>query len=148
MSATREAIDEAVFAYLTGATSPFLFSSRRLVHWTNQTVQPALFYRGIGEHHERQRGAGQPQIVTLHRQIWLYVNTGAPDSTPSSALNPLLDAIDALLAPNPYEPGRLTLGGLVQEVWREGETIVTEGELGTQAVAICPLHILAVLSPY
>ena len=146
-SASRESILEGIFSYLT-AGGAYQNTSRRLVHWTQAAAQPALYLRTIAEHHERQIGAGQAQKLTMDLEVWIYAQTGAPDTAPSSVISPLLDALDRSLVPGPLEPGRNTLGGLVEHVYREGETTITEGELGTQAVAIVPLKVLAVLYPY
>ena len=62
--------------------------------------------------------------------------------SPSSVMNPLLDAVTAALAPdNPINTAQ-TLGGTVAHCWIEGAIETDEGTLGDQAVAIVPVRIL------
>lgn len=136
----RETIYAALFAQLTGAAS-FLTQSRRLRHWSDvgSAEQPALFMVQKGETAHRVKGV--PPKWTLTVDVFVYVH--APDdlSPPATTLNPLIDAIDASLAP--IDPSSTqTLGGLVEHAWIAGKIETDEGVLGGQAVAIIPIEIL------
>ncbi|AIV86366.1 hypothetical protein X986_3951 [Burkholderia pseudomallei] len=138
---TREPIYAALFAKLS--TIPGLVTtSRRLRHWADvQAVeQPALFQVQKREHQQPRKGL--PAKVSLQCEIYLYVNTGNDmDVTPATTLNPLMDAIEAALAPDPLT-GFQTLGGTVSHCWIEGEIVTDEGMLGPQGVVIIPVNIL------
>jgi hypothetical protein len=139
---TREPIYLALFALLS-AIPGLVTTSRRLLHWSDvfPPQQPALFQ--VQKKELQQPKKGFPAKVTLQCDIYLYVNTGNDLTvTPASTLNPLMDAIEAALAPNPAT-GVQTLGGTVSHCWIEGEIITDEGVLGPQGVAIVPVFILA-----
>ncbi|HWK45126.1 MAG TPA: hypothetical protein VNT30_10410 [Stellaceae bacterium] len=141
MTAGREAIAQALFARVTG-TGGFATVGRKLRHWTDvqPAERPALFQVQKGETWQRQRGL--PPKVTLHLDLYLYVGTAADPSVPPAAeLNPLLDAIQAALAPPPSDSVQ-TLGGLVDHAWISGRVETDEGVLGDLAVAIIPIDIL------
>ena len=79
----------------------------------------------------------------MAREVDFYVYGQAPDelTAPATVLNPLLDAIEAALAP-PASSNVQTLGGLVCHAWIAGKIETDEGALGGQAVAIVPIEIL------
>jgi len=135
---TREPIYATLFALLSGA-APFVTSSRRLRHWSDvgPAEQPALFVVQKSETAERK--AGLP--AKWRALVDVYVYAHAPDDTtaPATALNPLLDAIEAALAP---QGAVQTLGGLAAHAWIAGRIETDEGVLGGQAVAIVPIEIL------
>jgi hypothetical protein len=139
---TREPIYEALFAVLS-AIPNLVTTSRRLQHWSDVPAasQPALFQSQKKELQVPKKGF--PAKVTLQCDIYLYVNTGNDLSvTPATTINPLMDAIEAALAPNPAT-GVQTLGGTVSHCWIEGEIMSDEGVLGPQGVLIIPVFILA-----
>jgi hypothetical protein len=139
----RETIYGALFAKLQGAAS-FKTASRRLRHWGDLQPgeQPALFQAQKDETAHRARGL--PPKWTLNLDIYVYAQ--APDDTtaPSTVLNPLLDSIEAALAPAGADlaTGVQTLGGLVSHCWISGKITTDEGVLGGQAVAIVPIEIV------
>ena len=60
-------------------------------------------------------------------------------------LNPLLDAIEAALAPQAggdLAANVVTLGGLAYQAWINGKIETDEGTLGGQSVAIVPIRIV------
>lgn len=136
----REQIYSALFARLRSIPG-FVTTSRRLRHWDDVAAvdQPALFQTQKPEQPEQQ--PGMPTKWTLAADVYIYVNTGG-DESPSSIINPLIDAVEAALAPDPIT-NRCTLGGLVAHAWIDGEVQNDEGVLGDQAVAIIPIRILA-----
>jgi hypothetical protein len=60
-------------------------------------------------------------------------------------LNPLLDALEAALAPSPATGiQNLGLPAMVQHAYIAGKIETDEGVLGDQAIAIVPVEILCV----
>jgi hypothetical protein len=137
---TREAIYSALFAKLTAAAG-FATASRRLRHWgdVGAAEQPALFQ--VQKSETARRDAGLPPKWTLAVDLFLYAH--APDDATAAAavMNPLLDAIEAALAPDPVTNVQ-SLGGLAAHCWIAGKVETDEGVLGGQAVAIVPIEIL------
>jgi len=136
----REAIYQALFAKVSGAAG-FATQSRRLRHWSDvgAAEQPALFQVQKGE--TAHRDAGLPPRWTLAVDLFLYAQAPDDQSAPSSVLNPLLDAIEAALTPDPVT-NLQTLGGLVAHCWIAGKVETDEGVLGGQGVVIVPIEIL------
>jgi hypothetical protein len=136
----REPIYTALFALVAGAAS-FITVSRRLRHWSDigAAEQPALFMTQKSENAEER----QPLPVKWRASVDLYLYAQAPDelTSPATVLNPLLDAVEAALAPDPVGHVQ-TLGGLVSHCWIAGRIQTDEGVLGGQAVAIVPVEIL------
>jgi hypothetical protein len=137
---TREPIYAALFALAAGAAS-FATVSRRLRHWSDvgAAEQPALFMTQKSENAEERR----PLPVKWRASVDLYLYAQAPDelTPPATILNPLLDSVEAALAPDPVGHVQ-TLGGLVSHCWIAGRVQTDEGVLGGQAVAIVPIEIL------
>ncbi len=136
----REPIYAALFAVVQGA-APFVTASRRLRHWSDVAAaeQPALFMIQKSETAEERR----PLPVKWRARVDLYVYAQAPDelTAPATVINPLLDAVETALAPDPVSHVQ-TLGGLVQHCWIAGQIQTDEGVLGGQSVAIVPVEIL------
>jgi hypothetical protein len=135
----REAIYAALFAKLA-ASAGYALTSRRLKHWNDvsKEQQPALFMAQGNQTANTVRG--QPTRWTLSVDAYIYARTDGA-ATPGLILNPLLDAVEAALAPNAIENAQ-TLGGLVEWCRIEGAIETDEGTLGDQAVAIVPISIL------
>ena len=137
----REPIYAALFAKLAGC-AVFATSSRRLKHWDDvpMSEQPALFQ---AQKREQPTGntPGIPQVWVQTVDVYIYANTrGDKSISPGAVLNPLLDAIEKALAPDPIS-NKQTLGGLVQHVWIDGAIETDEGVLGDQTVACIPITI-------
>lgn len=138
----REPIFAALFALLSGVPG-LVTKSRRLKHWNDvpSEQQPALFV-AQGPQQPDYSVKGMPPRWTLQVDVYLYAQ--APeDATPSTVLNPLLDAVEAALEPSPAAGGAGgALGGLVHRCWISGTIETDEGTLGAQAVAIIPITII------
>src|SRR5579871_1958496 len=96
---TREQISAAFFALVAGAVD-FAATSRRFVHWdqVNETQMPFLTMLKTGEVRGRQN-EGLPTL-TINAHVFIYMSAGLdPQDTPDTAMNALLDAIDAAVAP-------------------------------------------------
>jgi hypothetical protein len=137
---TREPIYAALFALVAGCAD-FVTVSRRLRHWTDvgAAEQPALFQIQKSESAD-ERAKLPPK---WRASVDLYVYAQAPDelTPPATIINPLLDAIETALAPDPFTNVQ-SLGGLVAHCWIAGKIMTDEGVLGGQAVAIIPIEIL------
>jgi hypothetical protein len=136
----RELVYQALFAKV-GSAVGFATASRRLRHWSDVAAaeQPALFQ--VQKFETVKRDAGLPAKWTLGVDLFVYAQ--APDDATAAAtvINPLLDAVEAALAPDPAS-NLQTLGGLVAHCWIAGKIETDEGVLGGQAVAIVPIEIL------
>ncbi len=140
--ATRESIWIAVLNKL-GTTVGAKTISRRLVPFDQVAPeqQPAFFIAQTKEDHKQK--AGIPAILTLRGDIFMYTNSGGNDTAiASTQINNMLDALDAAFAFDDVARGRCTLGGIVQHAWIDGETLIGEGQMGDQAVAIIPIAVL------
>jgi hypothetical protein len=137
----REPVYAALFALLADA-APFVTTSRRLRHWSDvgPAEQPALFMVQKSETADPVKGL--PTKWKALVDLYLYVQSTDTDTAPASLLNPLLDAIEAALAPGVNAGGVQTLGGLALHAWIAGKIETDEGVLGGQTVAIVPIELL------
>lgn len=141
MPVSREAIHAALFS-LVSSVPGVTTASRTLKHWSDvpASQQPALFQAHKGEAVDAP-ARGAPQRWTMRFDLYLYANTASdPNAAPSSVLNPLLDKIQAALAPGPS--GVQTLGDMVHHCWIAGSIETDEGVLGDQGVVIIPVEVL------
>jgi hypothetical protein len=141
----RESIYAALWALGAGATS-FASANRRLRHWADvaPAEQPALFMSEKGGH-AVTKALGAPIVWTLYADFYLYVHSSDPYLAPAMVLNPLLDALEAALAPSPATGiQNLGLPAMVQHAYIAGKIETDEGVLGDQAIAIVPIEILCV----
>ena len=141
----REAIYGALWVLGSGAAR-FASANRRLRHWTDVATaeQPALFMSEKGGHAAIKR-LGAPIVWTLYAEFYIYVHSSDPYLAPGTVLNPLIDALEATLAPTPTT-GIQNLGmpEMVQHAYIAGKIETDEGILGDQAIAIVPVEILCV----
>ena len=88
---------------------------------------------------------GAPIVWTLHADFYIYVRSSDPYLAPGTILNPLIDALEAALAPSPTTGiQNLGLPEMVQHAYIAGKVETDEGVLGDQAIAIVPVEILCV----
>jgi hypothetical protein len=142
---SREPIYAALFGLLETAAD-FAVVDRRLRHWSDVSPpeQPALFMAQKTEL-ASVKTLGAPTVWTLAVDLYLYVHSSDPYLAPATVLNPLLDAVEAALAPS-ATTGLQDLGlpATVQHAYISGKIETDEGVLGDQAVAIVPIEILCV----
>jgi hypothetical protein len=141
----REAIYGALWSLAAGAAN-FASANRRLRHWADlaPAEQPALFMSEKGGH-AVTKALGGPTIWTLHADFYVYVHSSDPYLAPAMLLNPLLDALEAALAPSAVTGiQNLGLPAMVQHTYIAGKVETDEGVLGDQAIAIVPVEILCV----
>ena len=139
----REAIYGPLWSLAAGAAN-FASANRRLRHWADlvPAEQPALFMSEKGGH-AVTKALGGPTIWTLHADFYVYVHSSDPYLAPAMLLNPLLDALEAALAPSPVTGiQNLGLPAMVQHAYIAGKVETDEGVLGDQAIAIVPVDIL------
>ena len=141
----REPIYAALFG-LIGAAADFAVVNRRLRHWSDVSPaeQPALFMAQKIET-ASIKTLGAPTVWTLSVDLYLYAHSSDPYLAPATVLNPLLDAVEAALAPSAATGIQdLGLPTQVQHAYISGKIETDEGVLGDQAVAIVPVEILCV----
>jgi hypothetical protein len=142
---TRETIYAALFEAIDSAAD-FVTVDRRLRHWSDVSPaeQPALFMAQKTEL-ATVKTLGASTVWTLAVDLHVYVHSSDPYLAPATVLNPLLDAVEAALAPSPTTGIQdLGLPAMVQHVYISGKIETDEGVLGDQAVAIVPVEILCV----
>jgi hypothetical protein len=121
-------------------TTGFLTTGRRLKYWSDVSAQPALFLRSGDEDLDYDAAPNQKQ--TIAAEIWIYSNAGQnPDTVPETALNNLLDAVQAAFAPDDSRTNRFTLNGLVQWCRLEGKIDKDPGDISGQAIAVAEVQI-------
>jgi hypothetical protein len=139
----REPIYAALFDLVADAAG-FVTVERRLRHWSDvaPAEQPALFMTQKSEA-AAIKALGAPTVWTLHAELYLYAHSSDPRLSPATVLNPLLDAVEAALAPSPTTGIQdLGLPAMVQHAFIAGRIDTDEGTLGDQAIAIIPIEIL------
>jgi hypothetical protein len=141
----REPIYAALFERVAGAAG-FVTAERRLRHWSDvaPAEQPALFMTQKSEV-AAIKALGAPTVWTLHVELYLYAHSSDPRLSPTTVLNPLLDAVEAALTPSPTTGVQdLGLPAMVQHAFIAGKIDTDEGALGDQAIAIIPVEILCI----
>jgi hypothetical protein len=146
----REVIFEALFALAAEATwgTPtrrFLETSRRVKLFSDASVQPSLFQ---AEHREfLSQVTGMPYKWTIEVNWIIYQKVGnSPSAVPAIENNLILDAVEAVLAPKPYDPGfpyeRNTLNGLVHHCYIDGNIFKDPGDIDGQGMLVVPIKLL------
>jgi hypothetical protein len=124
----------------------FASANRRLRHWADVSPaeQPALFMSEKGGQAAVKK-LGAPIVWTLYADFYVYAHSSGPYLPPTTVLNPLLDALEAALAPSPTTGiQNLGLPEMVQHAYISGKVQTDEGVLGDQAIAIVPVEILCI----
>lgn len=145
---TREQVFGALFTLLRGNVAG-------VAEYTRRTRLPAKI--GAGEmqpgtailflvelpYEKTEREGGIP----IKKRTWeagaLVYFQNLDKSVPGMTIaNPLIDAIEALIEPPVTQPAQ-TLGGLVEGVWIEGETLKESGDTDENGIGFVwvPLHI-------
>ena len=138
----REVIMQALFQ-LVSSSSAYVTAGRRLRLWgdVSASEKPAIFQ------YERDdvytNGKNYLPIVEMNVDLFVYTAPGIDSGvTPIAILNPLIDAIDAALKPNPVT-NRQTLGGLVSHCYIDGKIMKDPGDIDGDGIALIPIKILA-----
>jgi hypothetical protein len=141
----REPIYAALFGLIETAAD-FTVVDRRLRHWSDvaPAEQPALFMAQKTEL-ASVKALGTSTVWALAVDLYVYAHSSDPYLAPATVLNPLLDAVEAALAPSAATGIQdLGLPAMVQHAYISGKIETDEGVLGDQAVAIVPVEILCV----
>lgn len=148
----RELIWAALFALLQAIPADlFVTTSRQHTQppALDPEMQPACFLVQARET-RTPRPAGLPVKLTLNGFIIVYFQAPAPlideigqeTVVGGTQLNALLLAIDTALMPDNLATGKLTLGGLVEHCWIEGDVDMDTGIYSQQGAAIVPVKML------
>ena len=152
MNVAREAVMASLVALLEGVvlSSPvnsqtqFVSVSRRLKLWADvpKSQRPALF---VSEHREQPNYQSEalPCKTTLSVDLFIYIDASDRNTVPGSALNTIMDALDAALMASPVANNRQTLGGLVSHCRVDGAVLKDPGDLDDDGLLWVPLKILA-----
>ncbi len=138
--ATREQIYSALFALLE-ALPGVTTASRRLKNIQDLPPEdfPAVYQ--LQDKQTTKYTGTVPTRTTLRASWLLYANSSDVTVAPSTALNNLVDAACAVLAPIGVTQ-KNTLGGLVEYAGISGDIEIFEGVLGDRAIAIVPIEII------
>ena len=140
---SRESIYSALFALVQSAAQ-FKTQSRRFIAWTEipPESQPAIMQIQKRETPTNVTGMATPWRLEVDLVICVSA-IGDMTTSPSIVLNPILDAVTALFAPENFPANnKQTLGGLVYVARISGAIETDEGVLGSQALAIIPIEII------
>jgi hypothetical protein len=86
---------------------------------------------------------GAPAVWRLRVDFYVYAHSSDPYAPPSSILNPLVDAVEAALAPLvPTGIQNLGLPDMVQRAYLAGRIVTDEGVLRDQIAVVIPVEIL------
>jgi len=171
MSGTREQIMDALLAILQarlGAAGSNVIKSfaRRFIMYEDfknmmangtSPALPALYLFdgtafGGGVDAWEQRNPGTPDKRTMDRSIVIYAtipgagSPSGPDGTTSGGhvLQPLIEAVEAGMAPDNMVLNLLTLGGLCRHAWIEGQGFLVSGDVDPSGLCMqtIPVRIL------
>ena len=140
--------EQAVAALLALVTNAYPWTrppSRRLKLWGDVAPadRPACFlFEGGFETFDR--GAGAHPKRTLDVKLFAYIDAHDATIIGAAALNTILDALDAALAPAGSDIllGRQTLGGAAYRCAIEGKPLKDPGDLDGYGLLIVPIQIV------
>ena len=141
---SRESIYAALFTVASTAAG-FVTAERKVRHWTDvgPGEMPALFLEQGKQ--KAEKVPPKPTKWTLTADLIIYVadSTSGEDDI-ATALNNLVDAVDAALAPSPATNTQ-TLGGLVTDCRIQGDVEIYEGNADNRrlGIAVIPVEIIA-----
>jgi hypothetical protein len=122
------------------AAQPIAAMNRRFVPYSRADIQPAICMVEVAEQYVRS-GRGAPPIQHLTAHLFLYTRDGAdPNAVSASALNAILDRIDATIFPVVDEQ---TLGGLISWARVTGRQSIYDAQSDlTQATTVIEIQML------
>ena len=137
---SRESAFTALFTKLQGVAGVVTVSRKLdLLENVPPPNMPAL-YVTLGNQTVVTK-VGFPPKRTLRANVFLYVAAADASVASGALLNPLLDAIEAALAPAAPQVQQ-TLGGAVAHAWIEGTIDVYEAVKTQRAAALIPITML------
>ena len=142
MSASREQALTALLAVLSKSGEFKLIGRRnRDPEAIGPDQSPALLLLEHSEIYKRP-SINLPPIRQLTVMAVVYNDVGSDENAiPSSAVNNVLDQIDALLKPDDMIKNVFTLGGLVSSALIDGEVTKAPGDMTGKSLAIVPIKI-------
>lgn len=124
----------------------FQTAGLRLVFWNSVDALPALFIRHVADEYGERRVRGLPRPpMTMSVQLWIYARQEDVAAPTSDVMEPLLDAVDAALAPAGANAVQdLGLRGVVSHCWIEGRAAYDDGAVQDDGYVKCmiPVKIL------
>jgi hypothetical protein len=147
MACTREEVFQALFNVLTTPSLPagFKLATRRYIRPSAvEAINTPILM--TWEQPEKTEG-GERGLRKRWWEVWLIIVYYNNDQNVAGAtiLNPLIDAVEAALAPDNPVHQTLTLGGLVQAVYIDGPTVKAISDVDIdhgQGGAVIPVRIL------
>ena len=144
-TAARESALLALVALVEGAYPWKTGPSRRLKLWSDVPAagRPACFlFEGGGETYTRT--ASGLLRRSLDVKLFAYIDVKDPAAIGAAALNGVMEALDAALAPSGVDLGtdRTTLGGTAYDCRIEGRPLKDPGDLDGDALLIVPIRII------
>lgn len=144
-TASREAVATALFKLLS-SSSGYNTTGRRFItdDQLSACQKPALFMYEHKETHVKSKQI-TPAVRTLDVDVYIFIAAGLdPNATPISQLNNLIDAIDPTTGGvlSPFPGSQQTLGGLVTNVYIDGEILKTPGDINGLGVAVIPVKVV------
>ena len=82
-----------------------------------------------------------PRRLNMLVQVQIYAWAGGA-AIPSAVINPLLDAIDDILAPAPGLGISVTTVGGAYDAWISGKIVKVPGYADGKSVAVIPIRVL------
>lgn len=141
MSIDREAIVASLFDYIVFQVPHFKTTGRRLLMWSDEYPQPALFMRHTAD--DDQSALDPLQRDSIELELWIYSKAGAdPAAQPDVELNRLVKMIRDALAPDDDDRQVFTLGGTVWACGIQGRSERDPGDMDNQSKAVLPIKII------
>lgn len=141
---TREQVYDALLMKLSAAAG-IVTTGRRVMARKDitATIAPVLTLTP-GKESAVHKGRGIPLVRTFSAWVTLYTINSNQTISGAEVINPLLDAVAAALAPDDVANNVLTLGGLVSQVYIDGETFIATGDTDPTGFggAVIPVKIL------
>jgi hypothetical protein len=136
-----ESIEVALLALLRTANFSFLTVTRAptVPENVDSANQPYLGLIGVGGAQMEQQAQGLEKWI-LDYQVIVYVRADdLPSATGATKINAAWKALVEVLRTPTFE--RNTLGGLVDNVWVEGQTWKDNGNLDNQCALLIPVRV-------
>lgn len=144
----RNAILDAVFSLVSlGEGKPgkvatrawsIKWTSRKLRLWDDISNKPAICQTSHAETITKDHRLPYKNLIEVEWWVYFDATMAIPDVFVEDALDALQEAIQVGADPD----GRQTLGGLVYDVWIEGQLLKVPGDIDKQGLLIVPLKIL------
>lgn len=142
---TREDAIGALVSLVAGAYAWRTGPSRRLKLWSDVPLanRPACFVFEGGQENYAWQITNIPKR-TIEVKLFVYIDAKDPNVIGASALNNIMDALDAAFLPVGADSaiGRNTLGGRVSQCRIDGAPMKDPGDLDGDGLLIVPVKII------